>query len=428
MGLGYVGLPLAMAFAQKFKTIGYDINGSIIEQLKFGRSNIDDIPNFIIRKYLKKTFFPTSNENNLKGCDFYIICVPTPLGPNHKPDLTYIMDASQRIRRNIKKGAFVILESTTYPGTTEEVVGPIIEEGGLKAGIDFGLAFSPERIDPGNKKWRLDNTPKVIAGITPECTDICERLYSTVIKAKLIRVSNPRTAEAVKLVENIFRGVNIALVNELALIFEKMGIDTWEVIDAAATKPHSFMAHYPGPGVGGHCIPLDPFYMAYKAEQYGIIPRFITTAGLINEYMPTHVVNLLQNAMAIRGKRIRDSRILLLGVAYKKNISDVRGSPAIEIIKELRAAGAKVSYYDPYVPAIKLQHNNLKSQKIKSDFIKQADAVIITTNHDEFRKINSFPFKKDALIIDCFNHLKNIKTKWPIICLGKPNNANLNYH
>jgi UDP-N-acetyl-D-glucosamine dehydrogenase len=424
LGMGYVGLPLALELSGRFRTLGYDIEKAKIDRLKEGRSYIDDIPDRRLRRHLGKKFLPTNEMTDMIGSDFFIICVPTPLVHDHKPDLSFIWTASKLISRLIQKGAFVILESTTYPGTTEEVVGPVIEKSGLRAGADFGLAFSPERVDPGNKKWNIRNTPKIVGGISPLCTEICEKLYGSVISARIVRVSDPKTAEAAKLVENIFRATNIALVNELALIFEKMDIDTWEVIEAAATKPFSFMAHHPGPGVGGHCIPLDPFYMSYRAEQFGIIPRFIHQAGVINEYMRTHVVNLVRKGLAAKHKKLMGSRILVLGAAYKKNISDTRESPAVSIIEELNTLGAHTAYYDPFVPELRTREGLLKCVELGGDYVRSADAAIIATGHDVFRNINQLKLKDDAVIVDCFNLLGNVKTKWPVIFLGKPSPDN----
>jgi UDP-N-acetyl-D-glucosamine dehydrogenase len=420
LGLGYVGLPLALAFAKLYRTTGFDTEKTKIEDLNAGRSYIDDISSHQLRASRGKTFFPTNDINDLSANDIYIICVPTPLVENHKPDLSYIWTASKLISKFIQKGAFVILESTTYPGTTEEIVGPIIEKMGLQPGTDFGLAFSPERVDPGNKKWHINNTPKIVGGINDLSTEIAAKLYGSIISAPIVKVSDAKTAEAAKLIENIFRATNIALVNELALIFERMGIDTWEAINAAATKPFSFMAHYPGPGVGGHCIPLDPFYLSYRAEQFGMISRFIHQAGLINEYMRTHVINLVRDGLHTKKKKLMGSKILVLGVAYKKNISDTRESPALTIVDELNNLGARLAYIDPFVPECRFKAGLLKSEDSQGDFVRQADAVIIATNHDAFLNIGQFPIKDDAVIIDCFNLLGNIKTKWPVISLGKP--------
>ena len=419
LGMGYVGLPLAMAFSKKFITTGYEPDLTKIDKLLKGISYIDDISNEQIKAKLKKKFFPSYDIDSLEDVDFFIICVPTPLGNNHEPDLSYIIDASKTIANVIKKGSFVILESTTYPGTTDEIVGPILEESGLKIGIDFGLAFSPERIDPGNKKWTINNTPKVVGGINDQCTEIASRLYSSITSAKIVKVKDAKTAESVKLVENIFRGVNIALVNELALIFEKMGIDTWEVIDAAATKPHSFMAHYPGPGVGGHCIPLDPFYLSYRAQQFGIIPRFIQSAGAINEYMTIHVINLIRMVLSKKNKKVRGSKILLLGVAYKGNISDVRESPGIKIIEGLNHLGAIVKFYDPCVERIKTSSGSVNMEPTDGQFFKNADIAVITTNHEKFKQIIPKYLDKRISIVDCCNLLNSCNIQNKIYYLGK---------
>ena len=291
LGLGYVGLPLAMAFSKKFTVVGYDVNRNTVDLLQSGKSHILDVPEETINNFVNNSFFPTDDPLELKKCNIIIICVPTPLTEERIPDLSYVKSASETVAGILNKSQFVILESTTYPGTTEEVVIPILEESGLKAGIDFGVAYSPERIDPGNKQFTVDEVPKVVGGMNDECTEIAAALYGSII-SEIVPVRDMRTAESVKMMENIFRNVNIALVNEMALIFERMGIDTWEVVDAAASKPYGFMPFYPGPGIGGHCIPLDPFYMSYKAKKYGFIPRFIETSGEINEFMKTHAVNL----------------------------------------------------------------------------------------------------------------------------------------
>jgi len=404
VGLGYVGLPLGVAFSKKFNVIGYDVNPKKIEMLKGGRSYIEDISSEDID--LSK-FRPTHNPKELQECDFIIITVPTPLREDKSPDLSYVKEAARTIGTILRPGQFIILESTTYPGTTEEVLVPILEEkSGLKAVRDFGVAYSPERVDPGNKKYRIENTPKVVGGLTPEFTEIASMLYGTIIE-RIVPVSDCKTAEAVKMLENIFRNVNIALVNELALIFEKMGIDTWEVIEAAKTKPYGFMAFYPGPGVGGHCIPLDPYYLAYRAKQFGVIPRFIETAGEINDYMPIHVVNILEKGLKKLGKSLRGSKIAILGLAYKKNISDTRESPSAKIIEEIIARGAKVRVNDPYAKIIKTRVGEFNSEDIE-EIINWADGIVIATDHQEYmveipNALNKI--SKSVVIVDSKNIL-----------------------
>ncbi|MDE4907277.1 nucleotide sugar dehydrogenase [Methanogenium marinum] len=387
IGLGYVGLPLAIEYSKKFSVIGFDVNSEAVKSLQSGRSHIQDVPDQIIATNVNKSFFPTDDPAELKNCDFLIICVPTPLTEERLPDLTYIKSACGTIAGVLREGQFVILESTTYPGTTEEVVIPILEESGLKAGIDFGVAYSPERIDPGNKQFTVDEVPKVVGGMNIACTEIAAALYGSIIE-EIIPVRDMHTAESVKMMENIFRNVNIALVNEMALIFERMGIDTWEVVDAAATKPYGFMPFYPGPGIGGHCIPLDPFYMSYKAKKYGFIPRFIETSGEINEFMKMHAVNLVEKGLKQVGKRIYGAKVTVMGLAYKKNINDPRESPSIKIIEELVRLGAKVQVYDPYVPSLRTCAGVFTSATSINEALDGAECALFLTDHDVFREIS----------------------------------------
>lgn len=383
VGLGYVGLPLAVAFSKKFNVIGYDISSEKINLLKKREPYINDIKRDDINL---DRFHPTNNYAELKKCDFIIIAVPTPLLDDKTPDLSYVKEAAKTVGKVLKRGQFVILESTTYPGTTEEILIPILEEeSGLKVIKDFGVAYSPERVDPGNKKYKIENTPKVVGGLIPEFTEIASLLYSSIVE-KVVPVRDCKTAEAVKMVENIFRNVNIALVNELALIFEKMGIDIWEVIEAAKTKPYGFMAFYPGPGVGGHCIPLDPYYLSYKAKQFGVIPRFIETAGEINDYMPIHTVNLAEKGLKKVRKKIRGAKVAVLGLAYKADISDTRESPAIKIIEGLVERGAQVKVYDPYVRIIKTRIGKIHSEENLNDTLLWADCLIFVTDHSLFKE------------------------------------------
>ncbi len=410
IGLGYVGLPLAISFSEKFNVVGYEVNDSLVNHLLKGTSHIQDISDEDLNVHLNKSFYPTNKCEDLKKCDFIIICVPTPLANENEPDLSYIKSSCSTIANILRKGQFVILESTTYPGTTEEVVLPILENSGLKAIVDFGLAYSPERIDPGNKEYTVINTPKVVGGINEECTKIASLLYGSIIN-KVVNVKDARTAESVKIVENIFRNVNIALVNELALIFEKMGVDTWEVVDAASTKPYGFMPFYPGPGIGGHCIPLDPFYMSYKAKKYGFIPRFIETSGEINNYMKIHAVNLVENGLKKVGKRIYGSTVAVMGIAYKKNIADTRESPAKKILEELVNLGSRVKVYDPYAKLIKTDVGEFCSEKNMEDALKGVDCVIFVVDHDQFKQINTSDFTKlmeSPVVVDCKNIFPSI--------------------
>lgn len=417
IGQGYVGLPLAMAFAKNFKVIGFDISLENIKNLHAGKSHIQDIPDDQLSRYLGKTYFPTSDPKELYQCDVLIICVPTPLSEGNIPNLSYIKNACIMIKSVLQKGQFVILESTTYPGTTDEVVVTILEGTGLKAGVDFGVAYSPERVDPGNKNYPIDKVPTVVGGIDQRCTDIAVALYGSIVD-KVVPVRDARTAESVKMVENIFRNVNIALANELALIFERMGIDTWEVIDAAATKPYGFMPFYPGPGIGGHCIPLDPFYMSYKAKKYGFIPRFIDTSAEINEFMKMHVVNLVESGLRQVDMKVYGSTIAVIGLAYKKNIGDTRESPAIDIIEELVNLGASVRVFDPFVASIHTKDGVFTSESSLEEAITGADCSVFLINHDEFKEISVLKMKElmdHPVIVDA----KNIFTNEPgIIYLG----------
>lgn len=410
IGLGYTGLPLAIAFAKKFNVVGYDIKEKTADYLLGGKSHIRDVNDDMIKKYLNKSFYPTTDHKELEECDFIIICVPTPLTAEKEPDISYIKNACETIAMilRLRRGQFVILESTTYPGTTEEVVIPILERSGLKAGIDFGVAYSPERIDPGNKKYTVEKIPKVVGGINEECTEIAAELYGSIIE-EVIKVNDAKTAEAVKMVENIFRNVNIALVNELSLIFEKMGINTWEVINAAATKPYGFMPFYPGPGVGGHCIPLDPFYMSYIAKRYGFIPRFIETSGEINEFMKIHAVNLVEKGLKKVGKKIRGAKITVMGLAYKRNIDDTRESPSIKIIEELVNLGAEIKVYDPYLKSIKTKVGEVHSEKNVEDALRGADCAVFVVDHDSFKGIEMERIKElmgSPVVVDCKNVFK----------------------
>ena len=407
VGLGYAGLPLAMAFAKKFSVIGYDIDKEKVNLLLKGQSSFGVMSDDELRDSFSRSFCPTSDSDKLKECDFIIICVPTPLTAEKEPDLRYIESACETIIKILKKGRFVILESTTYPGTTEEVVIPLLEKSGLKAGADFGVAYSPERIDPGNTRYTIEKIPKVAGGINVECTEIATKLYGSIIE-KVVRVKDTKTAEAVKMVENIFRNVNIALVNELSMIFEKMGIDTWGVIDAAATKPYGFMPFYPGPGVGGHCIPLDPFYMSYKAKRYGFIPRFIETSGEINEFMMMHVVNQVEKGLKKVDKKIYGAKVAVMGLAYKKNIDDTRESPSIKIIEELVNLGAGVRVYDPYVNSIKTEVGEFYSEKRVEDALKKSDCAVFVVDHDMFRELDDkvFNLMRCKVVVDCKNIFK----------------------
>ena len=421
IGLGYVGLPLAVAFAKKFKVIGYEVKPEIVAALHECQSHIIDISNEDLEQ-TKKNFFSTSNPEDLQKCDFIIITVPTPLTPEKTPDLKYIRSAATIIAKNLRSGQFVIMESTTYPGTTEEILVPILETSGLIAGSDFGVAYSPERIDPGNKQYNICDIPKVVGGLNDECTEIAVSLYAEIMK-EVVPVKNTATAESVKMVENIFRNVNIALVNELALIFERMNINTWEVIDAAATKPYGFMPFYPGPGVGGHCIPLDPYYLSSTAKRCGFIPRFIETAGEINEYMKIHVVNLAEHGLSMVGKKLSESDVLVLGLSYKKNINDIRESPSLDIIDELYSIGASVSVYDPYVPKVQTKRGTFFSENDIIKCLQETDCVILCTDHDQLKTLDFSDCRSDVVLVDCKNCIKSTDGKL-LIGIGKSSHFN----
>src|ERR1700682_1669246 len=387
LGLGYVGLPLALAFAEKsFAVVGFDVDPSKVETLKAGRSYIKHLDGGRLNSAMTSGLFrPTSDFEELSGPDVLLICVPTPLTPQREPDMSYIEDTARQIRSRLRRGQLVVLESTTYPGTTDELVRGILEQSGLKSGQDFFLAFSPEREDPGNPRYATASIPKVVGGVDPVSGDLAQAVYDQAI-TRTVRVSSARTAEATKLVENIFRAVHLALVHELKMVFGKMAIDVWEVLDAASTKPFGFMRFNPGPGLGGHCIPLDPFYLAWKAREFGVTAKFIELAGEVNVQMPHYVIEKLQNALNERGKAVKGSKVLVLGLAYKKDVDDARESPAFEIIDALTRRGAAISYHDPHVPALPRPRAwpNLApmvSEVLTPDGIAGKDAVVIVTDH-----------------------------------------------
>jgi UDP-N-acetyl-D-glucosamine dehydrogenase len=388
IGLGYVGLPVAVAFAEKgFRVTGLDVSAPRVAQLNRGQSYIDDISSERLLPLVHSGNFKASIDSAiLSAQDAIIICVPTPLNKTHDPDLTAIKEATQAIAANLQKGQLIVLESTTYPGTTEEVILPVLKAMGYTAGEDFYLAFSPERIDPGSvgsKGWRFENTPKVVGGVTEQCRDLTMALYGHVVE-KLVPVSSPRAAEMTKIFENVFRVVNVALVNELALLCDRMGLDIWEVVAAANTKPFGIMNFTPGPGVGGHCIPIDPFYLTWKAREFDFHTRFIELAGEINLQMPYHVRELAIRALGKHGKSLRGAKVLLMGVAYKKDVSDYRESPALKIISLLEKDGATVSYHDPLVPELREDDLNMRSVELDAQTMQGADCVLIITDHSSF--------------------------------------------
>jgi len=384
IGLGYVGLPLAVCFAKNgFHVIGIDIDKDRIRKVEKGITYILDVPLEDIKSVVEKNRFKaTTDFRNIRKLDAVIICVPTPLGKNREPDVSYIREAVAKIKDNIGKGQLVVLESTTYPGTTKEILLPILESAGLKEGRDFYLAFSPERIDPGNETYKTQNTPKVIGGISSKSTRIAKLLYDQVI-TEVVPVSSASSAEMVKLLENTFRIVNIALVNEISTLCEKLGLNIWEIIDAAKTKPYGYMPFYPGPGVGGHCIPVDPLYLSWKAKEHGFETKFIDLASAVNEAMPQYVTDRLEKILSRKKKPLNKSNILILGVAYKKDVKDLRESPALGIITILERRGAKVSYYDPLFPYLRINGIDLKRTKIDKKTLKKFDCAILISDHSD---------------------------------------------
>ena len=404
IGLGYVGLPLAMEFAKAgFSVTGIDVQESKVAKLNGGESYVQDVPSDVLRGFVDgKKFQATTDFSVIANLDTINIAVPTPLRKTKDPDMSYIVSACQETAKHFGPGKLVILESTTYPGTTDELVLPMLERADLKVGEQFFLCFSPERVDPGNPKYQTANIPKVVGGITPECTRLGALFYAQALE-KVVPVSSTSVAEMVKLLENTFRMINIGLVNEMALMCDRMGINVWEVIDAAATKPFGFMPFYPGPGLGGHCIPIDPFYLSWKTKQAGIEARFIELAGYINGQMPHFVVDKIQNALNEHSKPLKGSHVHILGVAYKRDIDDVRESPALDIILLLERRGAQITYSDPFVPVIRLDGRELAAQDANAASLK-ADCVVVVTDHASF---DYAAIAKGAkLIVDTRNALK----------------------
>jgi len=387
IGVGYVGLPLAVAFAEAgFPVVGIDIDREKVEAINAGRSYIGDVSSERLARLVSAgdgKLQATTDYAVLDHCDVAIICVPTPLSKTHDPDVSYILAAGREVAAHLHPEMLVVLESTTYPGTTDELLLPMLSEKGLRVGRDFYLAFSPERIDPGRTDWTVENTPKVLGGVTPQCLAMAQALYGQVIE-RVVPVSSTRAAEMVKLLENTFRAVNIALVNEIAIMCDKLGLDVWEVIEAASTKPYGFMPFYPGPGLGGHCIPVDPHYLAWKLKTLNYNARFIQLAGEINAAMPHYVVDKISDALNDEGKAVKGSRILLLGVAYKRDVSDVRESPALDILRLLERKGAVVAYHDPYVLHLQLDDVVMDSITLNEEALRSADCVVVTTDHRSY--------------------------------------------
>ena len=382
VGLGYVGLPLALAFSEAgFKVLGVDVEQKSVDSINQGKSYIIDVSSDRLSSVLANRLLEaTTDQGKLSEADAICICVPTPLTKTKEPDLSYVIHECEEISKRLKPGQLIILESTTYPGTTREVILPILERSGLRGGSDFYLAYSPERIDPANKQYNIANTPKIVGGINSQSAKVAELLYHQIIDT-VVTVSCPEVAEMTKVFENIFRNVNIALVNELAQLCERMKVSVWEVIDAASTKPFGYMPFYPGPGVGGHCTPLDPHYLASKAREYDFHIRFIELAAEINENMPYYTVSRIMEALNDRGRSLSSTSVLVLGVAYKKDTADIRESPSLRLIELLLDRGAKVSYNDPYIPEIQLRQHSLTSVELTEDNLSSADWVVIATAH-----------------------------------------------
>jgi UDP-N-acetyl-D-glucosamine dehydrogenase len=429
IGMGYVGLPLALEFAEKgFQTIGFDIDERKIPLLNSGKSYINHIKADRIKKAVDSTkFTATSDFSKITESDAILICVPTPLNEHREPDMTYIENSGKIIAQYLKPGQFIALESSTYPGTTEEILQPLFEEAPLiqgtdrnkfTVGKDFYLAFSPEREDPNNAKYSTSTIPKVVGGVTPDCLEIALALYDHVI-VQTVPVSSPRAAEATKLLENIYRSINIALVNELKIVFDRMNIDVWEVVDAAATKPFGFHAFYPGPGLGGHCIPIDPFYLTWKAREYDINTKFIELAGEINTSMPYFVIEKAAEALNKNKKSLNGSKVLILGAAYKKDIDDMRESPSLKLIELLREKGAEVDYNDPFVPKLPVTRKysyEMDSIELTKENLQKYDLVLLSTDHSKYDY--KFISENSDLILDTRNAFEKAGIKSPKIFKG----------
>jgi len=411
IGLGYVGLPTAVTIARAgFMVFGVDRNKERVKQINRGHSYILDVTDRELKEALAlKKFRAFNNCKVLRDADIILICVPTPLDKNKIPDISYIKSTTEEIKKRLRPGQLIILESSTYPGTTEEIILPALQENGLRVGRDFYLAFSPERVDPGNKNYKLKDVSRVVGGVTPKCTGLAVEFYKKFIIAQVSSLSSPRAAEMTKLLENTFRLVNISMINEMALLCGKMGIDIWEVIEAAKTKPYGFYPFYPSAKISGHCIPIDPFYLSYKAKEYNFFCRFIELAGEINEQMPHFVVTKIIWALNLHKKPVRNSKILILGVAYKADVGDTRESAAFDIAEDLLRKGAKVKYHDPYASVFEVAGTKLKSVKLTSKIIKESDCILILTPHTCFNY--EALAKKAKLIIDTRNAIKSRRFK-----------------
>jgi UDP-N-acetyl-D-glucosamine dehydrogenase len=412
VGLGYVGLPLAVEKAKAgFKTIGFDVQESKVEMVNAGKNYIGDVVNEDLEEIVKSGLLTaTTDFAQVASADCVCIAVPTPLDAYQQPDISYVKASAESIVPYMHKDMLIVLESTTYPGTTEELLKPILEKSGLKCGVDFHLAFSPERVDPGNLIYKTKNTPKVVGGITPECTDVAAAMYEAILEAPIHRVSSPAVAEMEKILENTYRNVNIGLVNELAILSNKMGINFWEVVDAAKSKPYGFQAFYPGPGLGGHCIPLDPYYLSWKAREYGFHTSMIESSMMVNDRMPEYCAERSSKILNRFKKAMNGARILILGVAYKQDIDDYRESPAIRVIEELEKEGAEVVYYDPFVSEYR-EHGVVKKgePELTVELIESADLVIVTTAHTNVDY--NFVQKHAKAIFDTKNAMKQVESR-----------------
>jgi UDP-N-acetyl-D-glucosamine dehydrogenase len=409
VGLGYVGLPLAAEMAEAgYTVLGFDVSARVVDTINAGTSHVLDVPTDRLRTFVKRGLISaTTDLARMSEPDCIAIAVPTPLSKTRDPDVSYIVAATESVARTLRRGQVIVLESTTYPGTTRELMLPALEKGGLKVGQDFFLAFSPERVDPGNPRYNTRNTPKVIGGITPACTRVAEAIYAPAIE-RMVPVSSPEAAELVKLLENTFRSVNIGLVNEMAIVCDKLGVDVWEVIEAASTKPFGFMKFTPGPGVGGHCIPLDPHYLAWKMRTLNYRTRFIELAGEINAEMPEYWVTKVVDALNEAGKAARGSKVLVLGVAYKKDIDDIRESPALDIIRLLQRRGAHVSYHDPHIPEFTEDGLVMRSVPLTPQTLSAADCVVIVTDHSA---IDYAQVAKAAAVVDTRHILPGVRPR-----------------
>ena len=413
IGLGYVGLPLAVEKAKAgYKTVGFDIQKDKVNKVNNGINYIGDVVNEDLREIVNSGLFrATIDFSEVASADCVAICVPTPLDKYQQPDISYVVASAESIVPYMHKDMLIVLESTTYPGTTEELLKPILETSGLKCGIDFYLAFSPERVDPGNLIYKTKNTPKVVGGVTEKCTDIAATMYETILEAPIHRVSSPAVAEMEKILENTYRNINIGLVNELAILSHKMGINFWEVVDAAKTKPYGFQAFYPGPGLGGHCIPLDPYYLSWKAREYGFHTSMIESSMMINDRMPEYCAERASKILNRSKLALNGANILVLGVAYKQDIDDYRESPAIKVIDELEKEGAIIKYFDPYIKEYLTKEGTMKygEEKLSQELLSEADLVVVTTAHTNIDY--EFVQKNAKFIFDTKNALKQIKQR-----------------